>query len=409
MKGRPPRPGLRSTRNRSSRRDSRSAGVDERMRAAANSMASGIPSRRLQIAVMATRSSSLGVKASSTATARSQNSTTPSVAGSSGGTTCTHSPGTPIASRLVVITVTVGQPVTTASTKRVTGASTCSQLSRISRRCRPRNHSTIGSSMVWPEVRGTDSVDATVARTPAFPTGASGTIHAPPGKSSASDHAISVARRVLPTPPAPVRVISRRIASSAVRSCSSLTRPTSFASCYGWEPVDVEADVALHGSQLGSGLEPELGQGRARPLVGAERFCLATTPVQRLHEQHPPPLPERLGLGRGFERRHELVMASTGQVGLGLRLDKAPVPLLEASRLRNGRWPVAEVLQGGSPPQPGGVGEGIGTVPPASGCGVLAALVQKTVEASGVHGVGRSTQDVTARPGLDGVPAERPA
>ena len=97
-------------------------------------MASGIPSSRWQMAVIAARSSALGRNDASAARARSTNRSTPSDAGSSGKMGWTRSPGTPSGSRLVANTVTVGQPVTTVVTSSATGASTCSQLSTISSR-----------------------------------------------------------------------------------------------------------------------------------------------------------------------------------------------------------------------------------------------------------------------------------
>src|SRR4051812_26394781 len=110
-------------------------------------MASGIPSNRAQISPITARSAVVNSSDSSPATARSQNNATASGT-TSDGTGTTRSPGSPNGSRLVANTVTVGTPPTTAPINSLTAPITCSQVSTINNRRRPRNQSTIDSTIV---------------------------------------------------------------------------------------------------------------------------------------------------------------------------------------------------------------------------------------------------------------------
>ena len=202
-------------------------GVMERTRAAASSMARGIPSRRPQIPAMTARSASVGEKAASAAAARSQNSSTPSTAASNDGTAHTRSAATPTGSRLVASNATVGHDAVTRPASSAAASSTCSQLSRISSRRRPRRASTTLSSIDRPSWRRTARVVATAwATASGSATGASSHNHTPSGNSPAAARAASVARRVLPTPPTPVNVTIGRAANSATRRANSSPWPT---------------------------------------------------------------------------------------------------------------------------------------------------------------------------------------
>ena len=121
----------------------------ERHRAAANSIANGMPSSRSHIEATVVRSSSVNSSASSAALARSRNSSIPSD-DVSDATATTRSPGTPNGSRLVANTVESGQPATMAAQRSATGATTCSQLSMIKSTRRPRSQSTIESTIDTP-------------------------------------------------------------------------------------------------------------------------------------------------------------------------------------------------------------------------------------------------------------------
>ena len=201
------RPLPRSRRNRSRRRSSSSSADSDRIRAAASSMASGMPSRRSQIWTSASRWPS-GVNDASVAHARSQNNSTAAPSASSEGTRQTRSPRTRNASRLVARTCRFEQCAISCSTRTPTSSTRCSQLSittqqttladPIDDRCR----ATIAS----PPTR-TGNVDATAPTTaPVSETGARSTKNTPWSKSARWRWPNSIAARVLPTPPVPVSV-----------------------------------------------------------------------------------------------------------------------------------------------------------------------------------------------------------
>ena len=121
-------------------------GSNAMTRAAANSMASGTPSRRWQISTTARALLSVSAKSALTRRARSTNKLTASVCtrrsmsspGSptaSGGSAISCSPSMAIPSRLVASTTTAGQDCSMRLTRRATAPSTCSQLSNTSRSC----------------------------------------------------------------------------------------------------------------------------------------------------------------------------------------------------------------------------------------------------------------------------------
>ena len=210
----------------------------KRTRAAASSIARGIPSRRSQISAITARSPSEGENAASAASARSQNSRTPSVAADNDGTAHTRSPATPSGSRLVASTVTVGHDSVTRPTSSAAASSRCSQLSRITSRRRPRRASTTLSTRDRPSWGRIDRMAATACATAAgSATGASSHNHTPSGNLSATIPPASSARRVLPTPPTPVSVISRRSGTSAARRSSSSPWPTKLVAAAGKFPA----------------------------------------------------------------------------------------------------------------------------------------------------------------------------
>ncbi len=132
----------------------------------------------------------------------------------SGGTRHVTSPATPIGSRLVAKIVNLGHAPSSAAISAAHASSRCSQLSSTTSVCRSPMNRTRVSTVERPGWSGNPSARADVAGTSAGSViGARSTYQTPPGYWPPAT-AISSARRVLPTPPAPVRVTSRLTASS---------------------------------------------------------------------------------------------------------------------------------------------------------------------------------------------------
>ena len=220
-----------SRRKRPSRRDDSSVGERLRVRAAASSMASGMPSRRRQISATACR---LATASNVLATARacSSNSSTPaSVA--SGLISTRRSPPIASGSREVASTRVCGQFSATARASALAATITCSQLSRITSASRDRNAVTIDSVSVRPGVSVTPIASATARGTSAgSPTSASSISHPSPVHRCAA----AIASRVLPIPPGPTRVTTGWVASASSIVWTSVPRPISGPSCRGRLP-----------------------------------------------------------------------------------------------------------------------------------------------------------------------------
>ncbi|CEZ68686.1 Uncharacterised protein [Mycobacterium tuberculosis] len=118
-----------SRRNRSSKLLAISFGDNDRNRAAANSIARGIPSSRRQISLTASKLSATISKLGWTRRARSVNNWIASFAGDNDGTTHVTSPVTPIDSRLVAKMLNSGQAPSSSTTSSAHASNTCSQLS----------------------------------------------------------------------------------------------------------------------------------------------------------------------------------------------------------------------------------------------------------------------------------------
>jgi hypothetical protein len=196
-------------------------------------MANGIPSRRRQISTTASASLALdSEKREATLWARSTNRLTAAESmparTSSEGTSHSCSSATPKPSRLVARILTVADCAKIASTRSAAASRTCSQLSNTSNRTRPSNAAATDSLTLLPGCWVMPSTAATASGTAAGSvTAASSKSQIPSGNSSPSGAATSTARRVLPTPPTPVRVTnwcSRRVAFT---SASSDSRPIS--------------------------------------------------------------------------------------------------------------------------------------------------------------------------------------
>ena len=150
-----------------------------------------------------------------------------SVAGrGSGSTGSVCSPRMYKDARLVASTCSAGQDSSRVATNSAVVASTCSQLSRMMRRCSGRRSATRVSVIERSGLGTTPSAVATVTATnSASATGASSTNTAPWAKCDATSPAIASASRVLPTPPGPVNV--RRGTASSRSSDRAVARSDS--------------------------------------------------------------------------------------------------------------------------------------------------------------------------------------
>ena len=211
-------------------------------------MASGMPSRRLQISATAPAFAASTTNSGTAACARSTNSRTAALVATSStdavlgirsersGQTC--SPSTARPSRLVARMRTLRHSCSTASANSPASSSRCSQLSSTSRSCLARRNSTmlpLRDTLGW---GCTPSVAATTC------TSASGSLaaasshsHAPSGKRGSISAATWVARRVLPTPPTPIRVTSRASSRAFATRSSSSSRPMNDVSWSGRLPA----------------------------------------------------------------------------------------------------------------------------------------------------------------------------
>ena len=212
------------------------------MRAAASSIASGSPSSLRQTCPTTGAVSGVSSKPPSTAAARSPNRITagaPAIASGaspSAGTGSepvrnTRSPGTPNGSRLVASRRSSGQARRRSSASRAHASTRCSQLSSTSSSSDSRRRSRTSSSRSLCGRSRTPRTRATALTTNCGSnTGARSTNQAPSRVCPAVLAASSIASRVFPDPPAPVKVTRRAPASSAASSASSRSRPTKLVS-----------------------------------------------------------------------------------------------------------------------------------------------------------------------------------
>ena len=207
-------------------------GVIDTIRAAANSIANAIPSRRRQITATASASvvvieaesgvdglgpfdeqlDRLGVAPASTPRdGTGHNCSAP-----------TRSP-----SREVAMTFTVAVRARIVSISSAAASRRCSQLSKIISKRRPESASAMLSVTDRPAWGVTPNPVATTSATAAgSPRGASSISHTPSGNSGTSSAATWRARRVLPTPPTPVKVTRRWVRTSVTSSSMAPARPT---------------------------------------------------------------------------------------------------------------------------------------------------------------------------------------
>jgi len=226
--------------NRSSSRSAISLGVSARARAAASSMASGMPSSCRQISTTAAAFPTVKAKPGRACAARSSKRRTASAAAASSGrrsvpwvgspregTRQVTSPSTPRGSRLVARTRTRGAAWSTWLTRSAVAARTCSQLSAMSRRSRSVRYSTTRAATRPVPTSCSPHAAPTVGATcSGRVSGASSASHTPSVYRSSRREPTSMARRVLPHPPTPTSVTSRWRVTRVAISLLSGARPT---------------------------------------------------------------------------------------------------------------------------------------------------------------------------------------
>ena len=233
-------------------RSSSAGGSSSRVRAAANSMASGRPSRHRQISATAAALPLVRAKPGRTARARSTNNATageaaasateavPEPVGSgSGGTGYSRSARNPSAVRLVA---KIASPWQRASSSPRSGAAwtTCSMLSRTSSQAPSPNVSASTSNGEPVRARSAPAARPMAARTsPGSVTASRGTSTVTAPNRSRSRSPTATASRVLPTPPGPVSVTSRTLGRPSSLATSPMVRS---------RPI---SDVVLTGSRPG--------------------------------------------------------------------------------------------------------------------------------------------------------------
>ena len=238
-------------------RPSSSPAVSPRSRTAASSMASGTPSRRRHSSAIAAVESASRAKSGAAARARSMNgriaslvtsapgsASAPAAGTDSGGTDRTTSPSMPSGWRLVARILSSGHARSSASARTAQASSRCSQLSSTSRASCDRRRSTIIATGQRPESSRRSSEAATDCATSAGrATPASSTRKATSVESAVASAVMALAaRRLLPTPPGPVRVSRRPVARALRIRSSSRRRPTKLVSSpLSWERSAITA------------------------------------------------------------------------------------------------------------------------------------------------------------------------
>ena len=208
---------------------------------------------------------------------------------------------------------------------------TCSQLSRISSASRSRIAATsrsAGSAFGASPSRASRRPSAasvgcaTSPRRPRRSGGASSTSQAPSGSSPSSVRAVSVASRVFPEPPGPIRVVSRCSATSS-RSDGDVGVPADEAGQLGPQvglpallpPSQLapqQRDVQR--GQLRRGVDAErVGQGLPRALVHEQRLGVAAGRDEGAHQRGDEPFPYRVGGHRVGQLRDQLRRRGRGR------------------------------------------------------------------------------------------------
>src|SRR6266849_7087613 len=210
------------------------ATVRARVLAAASSMARGRPSRRRQIDRTGSPSSSRSLNSGRARRARSVKSSTES-ASVSGGTAHVTSPPTSSGSLLVATILSSGAAASSSAAISAADSTRCSQLSSTTSARRTDRWRPTASARVRPDPGSfTRRASATCSQANCPPDrGEKSTNQTPSGNCSATTEASWIASRVLPAPPAPVRVSSRASTRRAAAFASSASRPTKRVSGVG--------------------------------------------------------------------------------------------------------------------------------------------------------------------------------
>ena len=195
-------------------------------------------------------------------------------------------------------------------------------------------------------------------------TAASSTSQAPSRYSGCRVAAVSTARRVLPAPPGPINVTSRRVLVTSTSRARSSSRPTNVvrrrAQIADRPGRDSRATILgrrVEGRILGEHPRLELLQARARieaELFDQRRTSLAERPqriglaagaVQRQHQQLPQPLPQRVALAQRLQLPRHIAMAAQRQIGLDPGLDRGQRQLVQPRPLTERELGVGELDQ----------------------------------------------------------------
>ena len=227
-----------SRRKRSLRRPAIWLGVSAPTRAAASSIASGMPSRRRQISATPGALRSVSAKPGKTAEARSMNRRTASFSASAepgrASSSGTPSDGTrqmisgPIrsGSRLVATIVKRGHAWSRPSATRAQLNTRCSQLSSTRSRWEADSDPRSVSRMDSPERSCTPRTAAIACATSSPSSSAASSTSCTPSRNRGwTANATSSARLVLPMPPGPLRVTRRLASTSSATSAISPCRP----------------------------------------------------------------------------------------------------------------------------------------------------------------------------------------
>ena len=187
----------------------------------------------------------------------------------SDGTATIRSPASASPSRLVASTDTRAQRWLIVVTWRAIASSRCSQLSSTSNNRFAARYSSTDSSRLRPGKACTRNDAASVSHTASgSATGANSHSHAPLGKSATTSAATCNARRVLPTPPTPVRVTNddcRQRISDAPRLdlTADERRHLHAASCPATSPTTATAGTPLQPRSAAPGTRAPTTASRA--------------------------------------------------------------------------------------------------------------------------------------------------
>ena len=287
-------------------------------RAAASSMASGMPSSRRQISSMVASSSAFGLNCGSAA-ARSTNRR---LASASDGTRQATSPSQCSGSRLVASTRTPGPARSRSSARRAQASMTCSQLSSTMIASRVARWAASASCAERCAGIGTPAASAVACATrPPSARPASSTNQMPSGTGSILA-SVSMARRVLPQPPGPMSVSSRTRASRRTISARSRSRPTNEVSGWGRLPLRLGGrlggeQLAVEAARLGVGLGGQLRiELLAQELVLRQRLLAAPGGRVEAHERPVGGLGQRIHDERALEHgdRLRVVAVEVGEL-----------------------------------------------------------------------------------------------